>query len=162
EVDVDVAPAHAAAPAGADGLAGRFLARDRERERPAALGLLRREARGLGRVHEARHQAVPPALPGGPHARQLDEVDAQADDQDPLPAPRDDTTRLAVEPGRGTAGPLRAVSLRPPPPGHRISPESQWKPSANIRSTRSSATGAWARSMRRWTPSSSARSRSRP
>ncbi len=76
----DVAPAHPAAPAGAEGLAGRFLARDREGEGPRALsGGGRQAGRFLG-VHQLGHEALAPARQGRGHARQLDQVDPEAHD----------------------------------------------------------------------------------
>src|SRR5262249_57529214 len=81
ELDHDVAPADAAAPARAEGLARRLLGRDRERDRARARRGATGQAGRLPRIHQLVHEAIAPAREGVGDPVDLHEVPAAADDQ---------------------------------------------------------------------------------
>src|SRR5262249_10181839 len=81
ELDHDVAPADAAAPARAQGLARRLLGRDRERDRARARRGATGQAGRLPRIHQLVHEAIAPAREGAGDPVDLHEVHAEADDQ---------------------------------------------------------------------------------
>src|SRR5688500_10643054 len=81
--DDDVPPPHSAAPARADGLADRFLDRDRvgdRKRRPS-----RRKRRDLRRIHDPGEESPAPSADDPLDAIHLDEVDAESDDQSVSP-----------------------------------------------------------------------------
>src|SRR5262249_62401259 len=120
ELDHDVAPADAAAPARAEGLARRLLGRDRERDRARARRGATGQAGRLPRIHQLVHEAIAPAREGAGDPVDLHEVHAEADDQAlasrrtrrPPKAPRAPT--ITRRPRPAAAGPTGARRAEAP------------------------------------------------